>query len=194
MELGSQARLQRGGKDHLEDKCGKSERETEKTGGGLQIFQCSGESNGSTWFWFELSVFCHAGELVSHKVMYNTLLITFWPPGSPHSAFPSPHPSPSISIFSGVLKPRPQGHQSIQVFYPQRLSPRQLGTPDLPGGSENPLGLLPLEDQILTTLPYANRNCTIYCFSSTYEAMSWKCDVTQRWQVTSDWYQVLKDP
>lgn len=66
--------------------------------------------------------------------------------------------------------------------------------PDLPVGSENPLGLRPLEDRVLTTLLYTNRNCTIYCFSSTYEAISWKCDVTQKWQVMSDWYQVLTDP
>lgn len=73
--------------------------ETEKTGGGLQRFQSSGESNGSTWFWFKLSVFCHAGESISQKVMYNTLLITFWQPGSPRSAFHSPRPSPAISTF-----------------------------------------------------------------------------------------------
>lgn len=87
--------LKRGGKDHREEKM----RWKQKRQGGLQRFQSSGESNGSTWFLFELSVFCHAGESVSHKVMYNTLLITFWPPGFPHTPFPSPHPSPFISTF-----------------------------------------------------------------------------------------------
>lgn len=96
----------------------------------------------------------------------------------------------------GVLKPGPRGHQSSRVFYSQRLSPIQVGynALDLPGGPENPLGLWPLEDLISTTLLYANRNRTIYCFSSTYDAISWECDVTRRWQVTSDWYQVLTDP
>lgn len=83
---------------------------------------------------------------------------------------------------------------SIPRGYRQSNWEPSYNTPDLPGRSENPLGLQPLEDRILTTLLYANRNCTIYCFSSTYEAISWKCDVTQRWQVTSDWYQVLTDP
>lgn len=83
---------------------------------------------------------------------------------------------------------------SIPRGYRQGNWESSYNTPDLLGGSEKPLGLQPLEDRVLTTLLYVNINCTIYCFSSLYEVISWKCDVTQRWQVTPDWYQVLRDP
>lgn len=143
---------------------------------------------------------CGGVSLTQSDVQHSTPLITFWPPGSPCSAFPSPRPSPSISTFYPRGAETQASSAPIQLGF---LSPDAIAkaigepscnAPDLLGGSEKPLGLRPLENRVLTTLLYVNRNRTIYCFSSTYEAISWKCDVTQRWQVMPDWYQVLRDP
>lgn len=201
MELGSQARHRAQG-----DGCREEERTTLRTSvGKARGKQKRQEEDYKDFKVLESQMEAHGSDSnCQSSVMRGSLSHTKWCTTLCSSPFGRLAPHTLLFLhhtlllpfqhFQGCWNPGLKGHQSIQVFYPQRLSPRQLGTPDLPGGSENPLGLLHLEDRILTTLPYANRNCTIYCVSSTYEAMSWKCDVTQRWQVTSDWYQVLKDP
>lgn len=102
--------------------------------------QSSGESNGSTWFWFELSVFCHVGESVSHKVMYNTPLITFWPPRTPHCAFPPPLPPPSILVLYARGVETQASKETIQpgFQFSQAFTKASGNSPDLPGRSENP--------------------------------------------------------
>lgn len=152
--------LQRG-KDHREDKWEKSEMETEKSGG-LQRFKVLESLH--TWFWFELSVFCHVGESVSHKVMYNTPLITFWPARTPHCAFPPPLPSPSILVLYARGVQTQASKETIQpgFQFSQAFTKASGNRPDLPGRSENPGWFAAPEAWALTTQLNANRNHAIF--------------------------------
>lgn len=150
-------------KDHREDEWEKK-RDGNRKVRRITRIQRSGKSNGSTWFRFELSVFCHVGESVSHKVMYNTPLITFWPPRTPHCAFPPSLPSPSISMLYARGVETQASKETIQpgFQFSQAFTKASGNSPDLPGRSETLGWVAALEAWALTTQLNANRNHAIY--------------------------------